>query len=476
MAGAGALLCSLALAAPTVAAPEPGPYEDASRSFLNILPPGENGHANALDIAQFMSTGERPPHNDDQLQIYEDLVYASPGLEARQLNTFFKDASFGVRRGDVEEDYQPCGPATDPCDPTVEDHPCAEVTVQRDAGFGVPHIYGGTRAGTMCAAGYVAAEDRLFLIDVLRHAGRAELSSFAGGSEGNREMDREQWRIAPYTEQDLEDQIDQFDELYADDGRRLQRDLDAYVAGLNQYVFEARIDPDMLPGAYAAVIGPPEGVDEPPAGPDDFKGTDVVAIASLVGAIFGKGGGSELESGLFFEAAQDRLGPAEGEELWEDFRSAEDAEAPTTVLGRRFPYGVRPSEPADGSVARPDGGTLDFTEVVASSGPEGLAGGILGNLFDSNSAASNALLVAGRESRSGRPLAVFGPQTGYFAPQLLMEMDIHGPGIDARGAAFAGTNLYVQLGRGVDYAWSATSAGQDIVRHVRTRPVQAGRR
>jgi hypothetical protein len=44
-----------------------------------------------------------------------------------------------------------------------------------------------------------------------------------------------------------------------------------------------------------------------------------------------------------------------------------------------------------------------------------------------------------------------------------MEMDIHGPGIDARGAAFPGTNLYVQLGRGVDYAWSATSAGQDNV-------------
>ncbi len=35
--------------------------------------------------------------------------------------------------------------------------------------------------------------------------------------------------------------------------------------------------------------------------------------------------------------------------------------------------------------------------------------------------------------------------------------------MDARGAAFPGTNLYVQLGHGRDYAWSATSAGQDIV-------------
>ena len=76
---------------------------------------------------------------------------------------------------------------------------------------------------------------------------------------------------------------------------------------------------------------------------------------------------------------------------------------------------------------------------------------------------SNALLVSGRESTSGHPIAVMGPQTGYFAPQILMDEDVHGPGIDARGAAFPGRNLYVQLGRGRDYAWSATSAGQDII-------------
>ena len=44
-----------------------------------------------------------------------------------------------------------------------------------------------------------------------------------------------------------------------------------------------------------------------------------------------------------------------------------------------------------------------------------------------------------------------------------MEEDIHGPGIDADGAAFPGINLYVELGHGPDYAWSATSAGQNII-------------
>ena len=44
-----------------------------------------------------------------------------------------------------------------------------------------------------------------------------------------------------------------------------------------------------------------------------------------------------------------------------------------------------------------------------------------------------------------------------------MEEDLHGPGFDARGAAFPGVNLYVQLGHGRDYAWSATTATSDNV-------------
>ena len=44
-----------------------------------------------------------------------------------------------------------------------------------------------------------------------------------------------------------------------------------------------------------------------------------------------------------------------------------------------------------------------------------------------------------------------------------MEQDVHAPGFDARGVAFPGVNLFVQLGHGRDYAWSATTSAQDIV-------------
>jgi acyl-homoserine lactone acylase PvdQ len=426
--------------------PEPGAYREHDYGgFNDVLPPGANGRANAAELAAFAATGARPAHNDDQLRMYADLVHVAPGLTPDRLRDFFKDASFGVRPGDAERRYSPRD----------------DVTIVRDAGFGVPHVYGSTRDGAMFGLGYAAAEDRLFLMDVLRHVGRARLSSFAGGSAGNREQDRQQWAVAPYTEADLQRQVDRFDDLYGSDGAQVQRDASNYVAGVNAYIAEARLNPTKMPGEYAAFGRP--------LGPEPWKETDIIATAALVGGIFGKGGGSELDDALLLETMRAKLGHERGTKVFYDLASFEDPEAPTTVHDGTFEYDARPADPQ--GLAMPDPDSVERESIVAAgdSGSAGDRNGVFGLPFSLPGAFSNALLVSGAESASGRPIAVFGPQTGYFSPQLLMEQDVHapataaGPGIDARGAAFAGTNLYVQLGRGRDYAWSATSAGQDII-------------
>ncbi len=458
-----ALVLAAALnAAGAQAAPEPQAYRaNDAGGFRNILPSGQNGHASAADLLAFEATKARPPHNSDQLKPYADLVQASPSLQAGDLSTYFKDASFGVRDGDVEERYSPRD----------------DVTVLRDKGYGVPHIYGSTRAGTMFGAGYVGAEDRLFFMDVLRHVGRARLSSFVGGSQSNRQMDREQWAAAPYTEEDFQRQFDRLDDLYGDDGRVIQNDLSNYVEGINRYIAEATgtatptegakngpTPVQKLPGEYAAIT--PNG-DGGVGRPEPWKVTDLIATASLVGGIFGKGGGRELDSSLVLLAARAQFG-ADGRKVFDDFRNAEDPEAPTTI-DQPFPYEAPPEHPAAESLAVPDDGTVVKTDVVRSAGRRGRRGGIFGKGAVFPEGASNSLVVSGAESESGRPVAVFGPQVGYFAPQILQELEMHapasaaGPAIDARGASFPGVNLYIQLGRGRDYAWSATSAGQDIV-------------
>ena len=415
--------------APTVA---PDAYQaNDGGGFRNVLPSGTRGRYSLPELAAFLATGATVPHCCDQLPMYDGLNRAVPGLKAADVPRYFKDASFGVPDGGAERIYSPR----------------ADVTVVRDKAFGVPHVYGRTRSGAMFGLGYVGAEDRLFFMDVLRHAGRGELSSFAGGS--NQQMDADTWAVAPYTEADLEKQASDLPKFLGAQGQQIATDVDNYIAGVNQYILEAKLDPTKMPGEYAAIGRP--------LGPDAFKRTDLIATASLVGGIFGKGGGEELQFSQLADALEARFGRKLGDKVFRDFRSAEDPEAPVTVFGRRFPYQAPPKRAV--GVARPDRGSLKLSQPATS-------GGILGALPTSM---SNALLVSGAHSVSGHPLMVAGPQVAYFNPQILMEEDVHapasadGPGIDAQGASFVGINLYVQLGRGRDYAWSATSAGQDII-------------
>jgi acyl-homoserine lactone acylase PvdQ len=441
-----AVAASCVLAAPAAADVQPYRTNDFG-GYHDVLPPGTNGRSNLVDLAAFLATGARPPHNDDQRAMYARLLSATPGVDATTIGLLFKDSSFGVAPGDQARAYSPR----------------EGLTITRDRSFGVPHVYGTTRAAAMFGLGYVAAEDRLFFLDVMRHAGRAELSSFAGGAAGNRAMDADQWRTAPYTEADLQRQVDQLDDLYGDEGRQLQADLADYVGGVNTYIREARVDVTKMPGEYVATGRL--------LGPDPWKVTDVVATASLVGGIFGDGGGAELTQMELRRAFIARYGARRGTSLWREWAAYEDPDAPTTVRGERFAYQTPPRRPARDGLAIANPGTLRRTQVVVASSGAGserpqTGGGPLDGILPRTGhpgAMSNALVVSAAESASGHPLAVFGPQTGYFAPQILMEQDVHAPTIDARGASFAGVNLYVQLGHGQDYAWSATSAGQDIV-------------
>ena len=481
-------------------------------TFYSVLPPGTNGLDNAVQLAEFEATGVRPEHNDDQLAMYSNLTTAAPNIQASQITDFFKDATFGVPAGDL------AGTET----------PEPGVTIERDAQFGVPHIYGDTRAELMFGIGYATAEDRLFFIDALRHAGQGDLASFAGGA--NVPMDESVWQTSPYTEQDLENQIN--DGIASlPDGRQILSDATNYVAGINAYISQAQLDPLLMPGEYAAIgdLG----------GPTPFTVEDLVSIDALVGGIFGKGGGAQLSNAVLYENLEQRFGaeryvvagspqgvkagsaqavaatakpgrrgrpgkrrrgPAitrphrarhvsdlSGFATFMSFVDPDDPEAPTTVDGKSFPYQTLPlpRKTAPGSIALPDPGSVhDVNPVVAGAIPagappaEGLsrskAKGRIGLALGPSANAgpgllafprtdSNALLVSGAHTVSGHPIAVMGPQVAYFSPEILMEEDIHGPGIDADGAAFAGVNLYVELGHGPDYAWSATSAGQNII-------------
>src|SRR5438270_1074492 len=419
---------SLPVASAGAAVPaQPHGTNDAG-GFRNVLPPGENGLLNSTQLTEFELNKTYPPHFKDQLPLYAGLLYASPTLTHEQIPTYFKDATFGINEGDLGGTEQPLTRT--------------DVTIYRDASFGVPHIYGSSRGGVMFGAGYAAAADRLFFIDVLRHTARAELSSFIGGAAGNRAMDRVQWSIAPYTEADLESQISNAVKLYGADGEKVLNDVKEFVAGINAYIDEALINPNKMPAEYAALK----------QAPTEWKPTDVLAEASLIGGIFGKGGGSEVRSALALQALEKQLGKSRGRSTWKTFREHNDPEAPVTVSAS-FPYETA-SPFATTGLAMPDPGSVSFVNVgeeVAAPGPSRVAssatrparltnaavttdtpdpaaipndGSIGSQLLRQSLAgpphASNWELVHASHSTDAHSIAVMGPQVGYYVPEVLM--------------------------------------------------------
>ncbi|MGW0498450.1 penicillin acylase family protein [Streptomyces sp. NPDC003007] len=418
----------------------------------DILPPGQNGNATLAQILLNQAFGTQPEHAEDQLGPYAGLAKGYPGLTNDKINTFFNDASFGVPADQVASTVRPAGRG--------------DVTIVRDKKTGVPHITGTTRYGTEFGAGYAAAQDRLWLMDVFRHVGRGQVTSFAGGAPSNQGLEQQFWRHAPYSEADLQAQIDNAVASNGDRGQQALADVKAYLDGINSYI-DASDRGRFFPGEYV-LTGHKDSVTN--AGTiEHFKITDLVALASVIGALFGSGGGGEVNNALSLLAAQEKYGVTEGTKVWESFRMRNDPEAVLTQHDGSFPYGGKPDR-AQGA-ALPDAGSVTAEPLVydrTGSATTARATGASGEaaraaLSSAKRGMSNALVVSGEHTASGHPVAVFGPQTGYFAPQLLLLQEIQGPGISARGASFAGLSMYVELGRGQDYAWSATTSGQDII-------------
>jgi acyl-homoserine lactone acylase PvdQ len=347
-----------------------------------------------------------PPTASDQLRLYDGLTPRALNVRPADLRRYFKSARFGVT-GKV----------------TRVERPRAGVRILRDH-WDVPHIYGRRRADVEFAAGYATAEDRFILMELLRGPGRLAALDVPGIDPFALATSGRQFVPSETTEARIAQQLELIRSAGAK-GRQLLSDARSYVAGINAYY--RRLNQGLRP----------------------WTTTDVIAVGALLGANLGVGGGDEIRRSLFLNALQHRLGGGIGFAVWHWLAQREE-DTPVSVDGT-FPYDLR-TIPQHGNVVLDDGSF------------EPIGGGAPSAFHVRNPvAASNALLVSARRSAIGHPLFVAGPQVGYTYPELLLELDLHGGGIDARGASFPGLSFYVLIGRGKDFAWSPTSANSDIV-------------
>ncbi len=424
----------------------------ADGQAMSVLPPGENGLVNATDLLAFETTHQRPAGSDDQLGKYANLLYGYPSLTNANLTDYFDDESFGVPPGQVSR---------------VET-PASGVTIYRDA-HDVPHIYGQTDGAAAFGAGYAQAEDRLFLMDVLRHYGEGTLASFMGPSCEFEQMDHDQLLLAPYTEAQAQAQYEAAIAKAGPEGALARTMVQGYVDGVNAFINATLLNPSLLPADYVAALGLPQ----------PWKVSDTVAIAGLIGGIFGRGGGYETANAQLKQFLQKKYGARAGARAFGQLNHQDDPLAPTTITDQRFRYDKNKridksltampaygkpltGGPANASAGCASGGGAPSLDASGLGTVTSLVTNIIAGLSAFPSSMSNALVVAGNHTASGHPVAVFGPQVSYFAPQILSEEEIQSPSYSASGASFPGTGL-VELGRGQDYAWSATSSMTDLI-------------
>ena len=344
-------------------------------------------------------------NSTDQIALYEGLTALRDRVTDADLRRYFKRETLGLAPGERA---------------VVVERPRTGVTITRDR-WGVPHVKGRTAEDVAFGAGWATAADRQLIMELLRGPGRIAALDVPGVNAFSLALSGRQFRPSAQTEARL---AEQFALLRAQGarGRQAIRIVDAYVAGINAQYRKAGL----------------------PLTP--WTRNDVVAVGGLMGAVFGAGGGDEVRRSQFLDLLQRKLGGEHGRQVWEDLRQRDDPEANVAVPGR-FAYGSHSSTEIGNVVVD-----------AASFQPAGRSDATTSQL-----PMSNALLVGAKRSVSGKPLFVAGPQVGQYYPQIMLELDLDGGGYRARGAAFPGISFGILLGRGIDYAWSATSAGSDLV-------------
>ncbi|MDQ3066226.1 MAG: penicillin acylase family protein [Actinomycetota bacterium] len=289
-------------------------------------------------------------------------------------------------------------------------------------GFDVPHVFASTALDVQFAHGWIAAEDRGILMELARGPGRIAAIDAPGISAFGLALSGKQFVPSAQTEAFLAKQITIL-RAQGVAGRSFLAQIDAYTAGIN---------------AYRRKVGYPL----PPWGRND-----VIGMVALLGQRFGAGGGDEVRRAMLLSALTNRLGREQARQVFLDLRLEMDEQTPVSIA-KSFPYGAKPDSLVSGA-APIDDGSFRSAEPGAPA-------------FLTHGQMSNAILLSGKRSATGKPLMVAGPQLGFFYPEFFMEADLHGGGFDVRGGALAGIPL-ILIGRGPDFAWSATSAGSDNI-------------
>ena len=283
------------------------------------------------------------------------------------------------------------------------------VTVRYDE-RGVPHIRAENEPDLYRALGYVHAQDRLFQMEVLRRLARGELAEVLGPKLLDTDKLMRSLRIRERAETYFASLDQQSPAFIA---------MQAYLDGINQYQ-----DSHARPVEFD-VLGIPKR---------PFTAQDTISIAGYMAYSFA----AAFRTEPLLTYVRDQLGA--------NYLNVFDLDWQ--------PKGVLASQ--QGGAARPLA-SVDWKDLnaLARLSEQALAEHGLPQ-FEG----SNAWVVAGSRTKSGKPLLAGDPHIRFSAPSVWYEAQLSAPGFDLYGH-YQALMPFASLGLNHDFGWSITMFQND---------------
>ena len=317
------------------------------------------------------------------------------------------------------------------------------VTIIRD-NYGVPHIFSEEKEGLAFGAGYAMAQDRLWQADIYRRSSFGSLAEF-----GLATIDQDYaTRSMGYSKEELGEIYEKW--VPTNPQAKLKEMFEAYVDGINLYIWQALMaaaggDYSLIPIEYLAFGLPLE----------PFTIEDSVAITVMMAWRFGGCGGDELKYAAALQALQDMHGDEVGWGIFNDFFPQNDPGAEVTIPGEgssqtsgNVPNLALPSNIGD-IYEKYEEAKVGQTQLLESLGMPTKFG-------------SNAFMISPSKSTTGNALMVGGPQMGQSIPQIVLEVGLHGAGIDAVGMMMPQAPS-ILIGVSKHGAWTSTTGVSDVM-------------
>lgn len=288
-----------------------------------------------------------------------------------------------------------------------------ETVIERDEFF-VPHIKANNLHDAYFALGYAHASDRLFQLEMTRHAISGRLAEWLGPDFVDEDESLRKLGFLNFGTR--------FVATHRLDSK-IQAAFDAYLDGLNAFVATGPIPLELYLMPYQR---------------EPFTMQESLAIVAYMGFGFAE---AFIADPLKSEVIE-KVGADKAERLWSGRRAAQAS----TASGGRVQTAAldgKKNESAAGSLAALSG----FAERVLNVLPPPFSG-------------SNGWVIAGNRSATGHPLLANDPHIMFTQPNVWWEARISAPGLELHGH-FLSLLPFAPLGTTPTHAWGLTMFEND---------------